>query len=69
MSNYALHDGSRVVNVILAESQEVAESVTGLTALETEGEPWIGWTLSDGVWVAPPQPEPEFIEELSDASN
>jgi hypothetical protein len=69
MADFAIHDGSTVVNVIVADSQEIAEEVTGLSAVETTGEPWIGWTLSDGVWVAPPQPEPEFIEELSDAGD
>lgn len=59
MSNFAIHDGTTVVNVIVADSLEVAEEVTGLSAVETEGEPWIGWTLVDGVWTAPPAPEPE----------
>lgn len=59
MPNFAIHDGSTVVNVIVADSKEIAEEVTGLSAVEADGEPWIGWTLVDGVWTAPPQPEPE----------
>ena len=60
MPDFALHDGSTVQNVIVADSQEIAEEVTGLSAVETVGEPWIGWTLIDGVWTAPePEPAPE----------
>lgn len=55
MPNYAIHDGSRVINVIVAESAQIAEEATGLQAIETEGTPWIDWTIIDGVW-APPQP-------------
>ena len=56
MSNFAIIDGDTVVNVIVADSREIAEEVTGLSAVETDGEPWIGWTLIDGEWVAPPPP-------------
>lgn len=59
MPDFAIHDGLTVHNVIVADSQEIAEEVTGLTALETEGVPCIGWTLIDGVWTAPPEPEME----------
>ena len=60
MPNYAVHDGSTVRNVIVAESLEIAESVSGLQALETTGQPWIGWVMQDGEWVPPaPEPEPE----------
>lgn len=63
MSNYALHDGATVLNVIVADSEEVAEAVTGLSAIETDGVPWIGWTLADGEWVAPQEPEPAPVTE------
>lgn len=63
MANFAIHDGTRVINVVVADSQEVAESVTGLQAVETSGEPWIDWTLEGGVWTAPVQPEPEPAPE------
>lgn len=53
MANFAIHDGHTVVNVIVAESAEIAEEVMGMQALETNGAPWIGWTLVDGEWVAP----------------
>lgn len=60
MANYAIHDGTTVVNVIVAENQQVAEEVTGMAAVETDGSPWIGWTLVNGEWAEPlPEPEPE----------
>lgn len=55
MANFAIHDGSTVLNVIVADSVESAESVTGLSAIETFGEPWIGWVAVDTGW-APPSP-------------
>lgn len=58
--NYAIHDWHVVSNVIVCESQELAEQLTGLNALETEGSPWTDWTYEDGVWV-PPQPYPSWI--------
>jgi hypothetical protein len=55
MSNYAIKDGSVIVNVIVAETKEIAESVTNLEAIEvTEELPiGIGWTLVDGEWQIP----------------
>jgi hypothetical protein len=62
MANFAIHDGTTVVNVIIADSKEIAEEITGLQALETTGEPWISWVLVDGEWIDP-NPAPEFIPE------
>ena len=53
MPNYAIIQDNTVVNVIVAESKEIAEAVTGLSATETNGEPWMAWELVDGVWVDP----------------
>lgn len=53
MAQYAIHNGIVIVNVIVADSQEIAEEATGLQAFETSGEPWIGWILQDGDWVSP----------------
>jgi hypothetical protein len=55
MPNFALHDGFTALNVIVAESQEAAENLTGLYAVETSNVPWIGWTLHGDVW-RPPMP-------------
>lgn len=60
MANFAIHDGTTVVNVINADSQEIAEQVTGLTALETSGEPWIDWTLESEGWRRP-SPFPSWV--------
>lgn len=57
MPNFAIHDGNTVVNVVVADTQEIAESVTQMQAVETDGVPWIGWTFEDGVWTAPPVPD------------
>jgi hypothetical protein len=59
MPNYAVHDGTTVLNVIVAESMEIAEGATNLTAVETTGVPWIGWTLYGEEW-RPPQPYPSW---------
>lgn len=62
MPNYAIHDGKTVINVIVADSAELAESLTGMSATEvTDDAPWIGWTLEDnGVWKGP-QPYPSWV--------
>lgn len=53
MSNYAISDGTKIVNVIVADSQEIAEQITGMTAIESSGEPWINWTLEEEGWRRP----------------
>lgn len=66
MPNFAIYKDNVILNVIVAESKEIAEEVTGANAIETTGNPWIDWTLVDGVWTAPPQPQPieeEVVEE------
>ena len=59
MPNFAIHDGATVHNVIVCDTQALAEELTGMQAVETEGQPWIGWNLVDGEWVDPNVPEPE----------
>ena len=55
--NFAIIENDVVINVIIAESAEVAAEVTGKEVLETTGQPWIDWTRVDGVWSAPVEPE------------
>ena len=55
MKNYAVIDTATVTNVVVAESQEIAEAVVGLPVLETTGVPWIEWTLHGDEW-RPPMP-------------
>lgn len=59
MSNYAISNGSKIVNVVLADSKEVAEQATQMEAFETFGEPWIDWTLEPEGW-RPPPPFPSW---------
>lgn len=61
--NFAIIENNKVINVIFADSQEIAEQATGLEAIETTGEPWIHWTRTDGVWLAPIESEPIVVEE------
>lgn len=58
MPTYAVHDGHTVLNVIVADTKEIAETVTGLSAIETTGEPWINWTFNESVWLPPIVDEP-----------
>lgn len=55
MPNFALYNESIIENVIIAEDQETAETLSGMSAILTEGSPWIGWTWLEDKW-APPQP-------------
>ena len=64
MTNFAIYKDDVILNVIVADSKEIAEKVTKYNAIETDGNPWIGWTLIDGVWTAPPEPEPIIEEEV-----
>jgi hypothetical protein len=63
---FAIIENDKVINVISADSQEVAEQATGLEVLETTGEPWIDWTRIDGVWIKPEEPTVE--EPVDDQS-
>lgn len=55
MPNFAIHDDTTVINVIVADSITIAENLTGLKAFETTGQPWIDWIYVDGQWL-PPRP-------------
>ena len=72
MPNYAIKDGSVIVNVIVADTKEIAESVTSLEAIEvTEEQPiGIGWTLINDEWQIPESllnviPSEESIETVA----
>lgn len=53
MANYAIYKDTVITNVVFAESKEIVEILTGMNAIETDGSPWIGWTLVNDEWVAP----------------
>jgi hypothetical protein len=56
MANYAVIKNGIVNNVIVADTKEIAEEVTGLTCVEVEnvpGAPGIGWSYDDAEFTAP----------------
>ena len=56
MANYAVIKDGVVDNVIVADTQEIAEMVTGLTCVEVSnepGSPGIGWTYDGAEFAAP----------------
>lgn len=66
MSNYLIIRNNAVENVILADTQEIAELVApeGTEVVEATGsEPWVNWTRVGGQWVAPPVVEPIIVTE------
>jgi hypothetical protein len=66
MPNYLVIRNNTVENVLLADTQEIAELVApeGTEVVESTGsEPWINWTLVNNTWTAPPVEEPVIITE------
>jgi hypothetical protein len=74
MTKYALIENSTVVNLIVADSKEIAEELTGKQCIESDNEqiivgsvlvdgilkPYASWILNDeNKWV-PPIPEPDI---------
>lgn len=55
MTYYAIIENNKVINVIIAESIDIAKNHTGLSAIETTGTPWIDWTFENEEW-RPPRP-------------
>ena len=54
MANYLVIENDLVINVIVADSIEIAAEVTDKEVIEAyEGGPWIGWTRANGAWIAP----------------
>lgn len=64
MATYAIHDGTTVLNVILADTLEIAQAVTpeGLYVLECDddGCPGMGWIHGPEGW-RQPQPYPSWV--------
>jgi hypothetical protein len=55
MANYAVVQNDKVVNVIIADSKEIAEEVTGLLCVEytDESPAGIGWTYNGSTFEEP----------------
>lgn len=65
MPYFALHDGNLVHDVIVADSLAHAQELTELNVLETDGEPWVLWTMEEDGW-RKPKPFNSWIWEGSD---
>jgi hypothetical protein len=60
MASYAVIENNKVTNVIVADSLEIAETVTGLTCIDiTDKTAGINWDYVGGQFIAPPKVEPE----------
>lgn len=54
MPNYLVIEDDVIINVIVADTAEVAAEVTGKEVIEsTSSEPWLNWTRSGDTWTAP----------------
>lgn len=55
MKNFAVVKNYEVINMVVADSKEIAESLTSLECVEyaTHADCGIGWTYIDGVLAAP----------------
>lgn len=56
MATFLISDGETIVNAILADTKEIAEEVTGMTAYTAEELPEgcsIGWTWNEVEFVPP----------------
>jgi hypothetical protein len=56
MSNFAVIENGKVINVIVAESKQIAEDVTNLNCVEIEwipGAPGIGWGYNGETFTSP----------------
>jgi hypothetical protein len=56
--NYAVIANNTVINVIVADSKEIAEQVRNTECVECDGSFWIGWTRSGKKWIAPVEETP-----------
>lgn len=74
MATFRIYDGEELVNLIRAKSKEIAEQVTGLTAVEVVPiQPFPSWIFNEEreKWL-PPTPYPDddlsynWNEELGD---
>jgi hypothetical protein len=64
MAKFAVVNGEIVENIILAETKEIAEEVTGLTCVEAGDTLVLVGTTKyiDGEFVNPKEVEPEEVE-------
>jgi hypothetical protein len=56
MANFAVIENNKIINLILADNLETAESITGKTCIVYSQEeilPIVGWDCIDGVIIKP----------------
>ena len=54
MPNYLVIEDNKVINVIVADTAELAAELTGKEVIEsTSSEPWLNWTRSGDTWNEP----------------
>ena len=55
MATFAVIDNNTVINVIVADTKEIAETVTGLTCVEytQENRVSVGWTYDGSTFEQP----------------
>ena len=54
MANYGVLEGTLIVNIIVAETKEIAEQVTGKICVDLPPlNAGIGWTYEGGTFTAP----------------
>ena len=65
MANYAVIQNDKVINIIVADSKEIAEQVTNLTCIEytEENNAGIGWTWDGNNFTNPMAVVEEIIAE------
>jgi hypothetical protein len=56
MNDFCVISDNKVVNVILCETKEIAESITNTLCVKCPWGVGIGWTYEGGKFVAPEQP-------------
>ena len=61
MSDYAISNGSTIINVVVSDNiDEVVSFFSDYDVFETSGRPWIGWTLEEEGW-REPSPYPSWL--------
>lgn len=56
MADYCVIVNDKVINMIVCDSKELAESLTKTTCIEAPWGVGIGWTYKDGAFKAPEVP-------------
>lgn len=59
MATFAVIESNKVTNVIVADTKEIAETITGLTCVKytDENPAGIGWTYNGSTFEQPPVTE------------